>query len=84
MYLLFAGYKYYARGGFFDLVNLSENLEDLKTLIRKHPEHDRYREVKVNDKWEEVEWWHIFDTGTNKVVDRHQGAYGSEYYWRNE
>ena len=54
-YILFSGAVYYARGGAHDIVDSGQDIEELIKSRIKDPDY-------------EYQWWHIFDTETNKIV----------------
>lgn len=57
MYALFGGLMYYPEGGWGDFQRSSNNLEDLRNVARMV-------------QGESVDWWHIVDLDTGRVVDR--------------
>jgi hypothetical protein len=62
-YLLFAGPEYYASGGFHDFINCFASPSE----ARQAAESMR------------VDWWHVFDVETRKIVLWGEGhAYGAE------
>ena len=59
-YLLFAGDRYYAVGGFFDFKGSFETVEE--AMNEENKNHHS--------------WYHIFDSKSNKIVEGESGGFG--------
>lgn len=60
-YMLFTGDFFYARGGARDITKISEDLEELKTLVDTqtcNPEIAKF----------DWEWWHIYNVDTQEII----------------
>ena len=73
-YALFAGYHYYARGGWNDLVETCDELEELKSRFHLLPDGCSAF-TRSNGKVIEPHWWQIVDLQEAKVVESFGEAY---------
>jgi hypothetical protein len=92
-YMLFGGELYYATGGVYDLLLIADFLDDIKSLISKTERKEYTIDVsqssifnmhtnKYTDdsKKLRVDWYHILDTHTMKIVESSNNKpYG---YWK--
>lgn len=71
-YLLFGGEFYYAKGGFHDFIISSDDLGTLIEPARKTAEDTVCH-------FESLDWWHIVDSETGKIVAGTESqAYGAD------
>lgn len=61
MLILFGGENYYAKGGANDFICANSDIAHLVRLAKKLCV-DKYFH------YQEIEWWHVFDTAQNKIV----------------
>lgn len=83
MYLIFGGERYYAKGGGYDFLDSKEIFEEAVEAAELYMD----REIKYKDRdcdceedcfcvTEVIEWVHVLNTKTNKIVCKR----GSEPY----
>jgi hypothetical protein len=66
-FILFVGEQYYPRGGWLDFHGEFDSIEEAQSNVDNHPQF-RYL---PEDTWEcDIDWAHILDTTTNKIVWR--------------
>jgi endonuclease IV len=66
-YWLFAGNDFYADGGFADFRGSFDTLEATKEQL-----------VDLSGGRQSLDWYHVFDSQSNKIVDFEEGCYSGE------
>jgi len=78
-YALFAGVSYYARGGWNDMIETSDDLDKLRPQILPTP-YGSYAFTRSNGKTIEPTWWQIVDLQEGMVVESFGEAYKESDY----
>lgn len=70
-YLLFASEQYYPFGGSHDLIEVSDDLEELIALGRRLIAVGRG--LIVDESLQSADWWHVYDCFDRRIVAGSRG-----------